>query len=77
MLATMPRPRKDAKRSAKPPVDVFSRISADAVRMLDDLADDQHRSRSGMVAWIVEQYIAAEYPKLASRRRSFDGDART
>lgn len=76
MLATMPRPRKDAKRSAKPPVDVFSRISADSVRMLDELADDQHRSRSGMVAWIVEQFIAAEYPKLAQRRQAFDPSKR-
>lgn len=76
MLATMPRPRKDAKRSAKPPVDVFSRISADSVRMLDELADDQHRSRSGMVAWIVEQFIAAEYPKLAQRQQAFDPSRR-
>jgi hypothetical protein len=68
MLATMPRkPRKDSPRKVDY-VDVFSRMDADTVAKLDELADDQHRSRSGMVAWLVEQYIATEYPKLLAKR---------
>ena len=70
MLATMPRKqRKDSSPKASY-VDVFSRMDAATVRKLDELADDQHRSRSGMVAWLVEQFIATEYPKLQAKRAS-------
>jgi len=67
MIAIMPRPRK-TEQSKTGYVDVFSRMSAESVRKLDALADDQHRSRSGMVAWIVEQFIAREYPQLSGKR---------
>jgi hypothetical protein len=69
MIATMPKPRKNAPAKAAAYVDVFSRMDAETVRKLDALADDQHRSRSGMVAWLVEQFVAAEYPKLDAKRR--------
>lgn len=71
MLQTMPRPKKakGADRGQPAYVDVFSRMDGETVKKLDELADDQHRSRSGMVAWLVEQYIAAEYPKLQAKRQ--------
>lgn len=68
MVATMPRPKKGAARGTPAYVDVFSRMDGDTVKRLDELADDQHRSRSGMVAWLVEQYVATEYPKLQAKR---------
>lgn len=67
MIANMPRPRK-VEQSKTGYVDVFSRMSTEAVRKLDAIADDQHRSRSGMVAWIVEKFIAQEYPLLSGKR---------
>jgi hypothetical protein len=69
MLATMAKPKKSAERKPPAYVDVFSRMDGETVRKLDELADDQHRSRSGMVAWLVEQYIAGEYPKLQAKRQ--------
>jgi hypothetical protein len=69
MLQTMPPPKKSADRGKPSYVDVFSRMDGETVKKLDELADDQHRSRSGMVAWLVEQFIAAEYPKLQDKRR--------
>ena len=70
MLGVMAKPRrKKTNRTETPYVDVFSRIDLPVVEKLDGLADDQKRSRSAMVAWIVEDYIAREYPKLVSKRR--------
>jgi predicted transcriptional regulator len=68
--ATMPRPRKTAKPPTHPPTDVFSRLDAEAVRKLDELADNQRRSRSSMIAHIIDQYIKTEYPKLIAERES-------
>lgn len=72
MLSTMPRPRKDAKAKTSYPehVDVFSRMDGETVRKLDDLATNQKRSRSAMVAFVIEAFIEAEYPKLQAKHKA-------
>ena len=72
MLSVMPRaPKRKDKQPEYPAfVDVFSRMSGEQVQKLDALADDQHRSRSAMVAWIVDQFIEAEHPKLLAKRKA-------
>lgn len=72
MVATMPRPRRDAKAKTSYPefIDVFSRMDGETVRKLDELAADQKRSRSAMVAFVIEAFIDAEYPKLQAKRQA-------
>jgi metal-responsive CopG/Arc/MetJ family transcriptional regulator len=67
MLTLMPRPKKPAVKE-EATVDVFSRMDADVVDKLDALAKDQKRSRSGMVAWLVQQYVQEHFPKLDPRK---------
>ena len=76
MVATMARqPKRKVEKGQKYPqqIDVFSRMDGNIVQKLDELADAQHRSRSGMVAWLVEQFVLEEHPKLLARRGASRG----
>lgn len=63
------RPKKGSDREKGDHVDVFSRMDAELVRKLDELAEAEHRSRSAMVAWLTERYVTEEYPKLQAKRQ--------
>lgn len=74
LSATMAKPRKEKRpeRGEAYPesIDVFSRMEGELVRKLDELAEDQRRSRSSMVAWLVERHVDEEYPKLQAKRKA-------
>ncbi len=79
MVALMPakRDKGSAEKSrrgqrAEGTKDVFARLPADVVDRLDEIVEDlrPRASRSAVVASLIEQYVAAEYPRLQARRQA-------
>jgi predicted transcriptional regulator len=71
-----PKPRSDDKRRVKAKadypdrVDAFTRIEGETARKLDELAEEEHRTRSSHIAWLIDRHVKEEYPKLLARRRA-------
>ena len=43
------------------------------MRKFDELADDNKRSRSAQIAWLVERFVDEEYPRLLAKRKGSEG----
>ena len=66
MVTLLPMPPR--KADVRPKVIVNARIDADALDKLDELAEADRRSRSEMIDFAVQAYVAQHYPPKHSRR---------